>query len=163
MLGQRNLFLATFSCFGSSLSCAGPGVGIISTVPDRSGVSGAYMEMDGTSMASPAACGALAAILAQDTHYAGLPRDSSRSSAARNLLAQHCEPFDQIRGPGAADPLAMDPCRASLCGRQSTRHRGRRPPRGSERVRCGVIRAGRDGGERRQPPHGHNRCCGERR
>ncbi len=92
MLGQRNLFLATFSCFGSTLACAGPGVGIVSTVPDRNGVSGAYMEMDGTSMASPGACGALAVIVSQDAHYKSLPRDRSRTNAARTLLAQHCEP-----------------------------------------------------------------------
>jgi len=93
MLGQHNLFLAAFSCFGSTLACAGPGVGIVSTVPDRKGVSGAYMEMDGTSMASPAACGALTVILSRDAHYKGLPRDISRTTAARNALAQHCVPF----------------------------------------------------------------------
>jgi len=51
-MGQNNLFLASFSCFGPTLACAAPGVGIVSTVPDRDGVAGAYMEMDGTSMAS---------------------------------------------------------------------------------------------------------------
>ena len=44
------MFLAAFSCFGAALACTGPGVGIVSTVPDRNGFSGAYMEMDGTSM-----------------------------------------------------------------------------------------------------------------
>jgi hypothetical protein len=92
-LGQRNLFLATFSCFGPTLACAAPGVGIVSTVPDRNGVTGAYMEMDGTSMASPATCGVLAVILSQDANYKSLPRDISRTNAARTLLAQHCEPF----------------------------------------------------------------------
>ncbi|HZI84488.1 MAG TPA: S8 family serine peptidase [Casimicrobiaceae bacterium] len=93
MLGQHNLFLAAFSCFGSTLACAAPGVGIVSTVPDKKGVTGAYMEMDGTSMASPAACGALAVILSQDAAYKALPRDISRTTAARNALAQHCVPF----------------------------------------------------------------------
>jgi subtilisin len=92
-LGQNNLFLAAFSCFGPTLACAAPGVGIVSTVPDRNGVSGAYMEMDGTSMASPAACGALAVILSQDADYNALPRDVSRSKRAALLLAQHCRPF----------------------------------------------------------------------
>ena len=93
MFGQHNLFLAAFSCFGPTLACAAPGVGIVSTVPDKNGVSGAYMEMDGTSMASPAACGALAVILAKDAAYKALPRDISRTTAARNALAQHCVPF----------------------------------------------------------------------
>ena len=93
MLGQNNLFLAAFSCFGATLACAAPGVGIVSTVPDKNGASGAYMEMDGTSMASPAACGALAVILSKDATYKALPRDISRTTAARNALAQHCVPF----------------------------------------------------------------------
>ena len=92
-MGQNNLFLASFSCFGPTLACAGPGVGIVSTVPDRSGFTGAYMEMDGTSMASPAACGTLAVILSQDATYKSLARDSSRSKRASLLLAQHCRPF----------------------------------------------------------------------
>src|SRR5262249_13820836 len=49
-MGQNNLFLAAFSCYGPALACAAPGVGIVSTVPDRNGFTGAYMEMDGTSM-----------------------------------------------------------------------------------------------------------------
>jgi hypothetical protein len=92
-LGANNLFLAAFSCYaapGQTLACAAPGVGIVSTVPDRNGSTGRYMEMDGTSMASPAACAALAVILANEPTYAKLPRDNSRSTAARNLLTQHC-------------------------------------------------------------------------
>ncbi len=92
-MGHNNLFLAAFSCFGPALACAAPGVGIVSTVPDRDGFVGAYMEMDGTSMASPAACGTLAVILSKDTAYKALPRDSSRSKRAALLLAQHCKPF----------------------------------------------------------------------
>ena len=45
-MGQNNLFLATFSCYGPTLACAAPGVGIVSTVPDHNGVIGAYMEME---------------------------------------------------------------------------------------------------------------------
>lgn len=92
-IGQQNLFLATFSCFGPTLACAAPGVGVVSSVPNRNGAADLYMEMDGTSMASPAACGALAVILSGDANYMSLPRDSSRSNAARSLLTQHCEPF----------------------------------------------------------------------
>lgn len=92
-MGHNNLFLASFSCFGPTLACAAPGVGIVSTVPDRDGFVGAYMEMDGTSMASPAACGALAVILSQDATYKTLPRDISRSKKAALALSQHCKAF----------------------------------------------------------------------
>ena len=93
LLGQENLFLASFSCFGPTLACAGPGVGIVSTVPAKPGLPAPYMEMDGTSMASPAVCGTLAVVLAKDPNYSALPRDISRTNAARVLLAQHCRPF----------------------------------------------------------------------
>jgi subtilisin family serine protease len=93
-LGTDNLFLAAFSCFadaaGQALACCAPGVGIVSTVPDKGDQKGLYMEMDGTSMASPAACGALAVILGQSEAYKALPRDRTRSNAARMSLAQHC-------------------------------------------------------------------------
>lgn len=93
MMGQHNLFLASFSSFGPALACAAPGVGIVSTVPDRGRYKRAYMEMDGTSMASPAACAVLAVILAGDTAYAALPRDISRSKRALLELTQNCKPF----------------------------------------------------------------------
>jgi subtilisin len=92
-MGQDNLFLASFSCFGPTLACAAPGVGIVSTVPDRNGFVGAYMEMDGTSMASPAACGTLAVILSQDATYKAMARDVSRTKRASLLLAQHSKSF----------------------------------------------------------------------
>lgn len=93
LMGQNNLFLATFSCFGPTLACAAPGVGIVSTVPDKKGVKNAYMEMDGTSMASPAACGTLAVILSQDAAYKAMTRNKSRTQRASLLLAQHSKPF----------------------------------------------------------------------
>jgi subtilisin len=92
-MGHDNLFLAAFSCFGPTLACAAPGVGIVSTVPDRNGLKGPYMEMDGTSMASPAACGTLAIILAGDAEYQATSRDISRTKRASLLLAKHCVPF----------------------------------------------------------------------
>jgi hypothetical protein len=90
-LGARNFYLANFSSFGSQVLCAGPGVGIISTVPARFGLVAPFLAMDGTSMASPAVCGALAVILAASAAYAKAPRGKSRSDLAKQLLRDGCK------------------------------------------------------------------------
>ncbi len=81
-----NLYLANFSCFGPEITCAGSGVGIISTVPERFGLSAPYGAMGGTSMASPAACASLAAVLSESAEYKNLPRDETRAELAKSLL-----------------------------------------------------------------------------
>jgi subtilisin len=88
--GSDHLYLANFSCFGPEIDGCAPGVGIISTVPERPGLTTPYASMDGTSMASPAGCGALAAILSATPDYQGLPRDVSRAERARALLKANC-------------------------------------------------------------------------
>lgn len=87
--GLDNLFLASFSCFGPEIDSCAPGNGIISTVPARYGLQRPYAALDGTSMASPAACAALAAILAAAPDYRTLPRNLTRAERARALLRQH--------------------------------------------------------------------------
>ncbi|MET3438066.1 S8 family serine peptidase [Sphingomonas sp. 1185] len=85
--GRDNLFLANFSCFGPEIDCAAPGVGIIAPIPDLVGDSDTlYAAMDGTSMASPVACGIAAALLSQYPGIAALPRDASRAALCRSLL-----------------------------------------------------------------------------
>jgi subtilisin family serine protease len=91
MFGRDQLYLANFSCFGPQIDCAAPGVGIIAPVPERFGLSAPYGVMDGTSMASPVACGALAAVLGNSPQYLGLPRDPTRSAQARALLEASCK------------------------------------------------------------------------
>lgn len=88
--GSENLYHANFSCFGPEITGGAPGVGIISTVPERYGFNEPYAAMGGTSMASPAACGALAAVLANDKNYKSLPRDELRTDRARTLFRQSC-------------------------------------------------------------------------
>ncbi len=88
--GTENTFFSTFSCFGEHVNCTGPGVGIISTVPERYGLCHPYAEMCGTSMASPAVCATLARILSDNEEYLDLPRDESRSNLARDVLENSC-------------------------------------------------------------------------
>jgi len=49
-----------------------------------------YAAFGGTSMASPLACGALAAILSNSSDYKALPRDATRAAVARRLLVERC-------------------------------------------------------------------------
>jgi len=101
--GTENLYLANFSCFGPEITCAAPGVGIVSTVPERFGLKAPYGAMSGTSMASPVACGVVAARLSTMPAYDALPRDQTRAEMARNALHNACrdiglEPLYQGRG-----------------------------------------------------------------
>jgi subtilisin len=86
LFGRENLYAANFTSHGPQVACGAPGVGIIATVPDRHGAVGLYAVMDGTSMAAPVTCGALAAVLSRDPGYQAMPRDMGRSQAARGIL-----------------------------------------------------------------------------
>jgi subtilisin len=88
--GLESLFLANFSCFGPEIDCAGPGVAVIASVPARHTTLSPYAAMDGTSMASPAVCAALAVLLSRSSDYMALTRDETRSAAARRILRQSC-------------------------------------------------------------------------
>ncbi len=104
--GDGDLYLADFSCFGPEISCAAPGVGIISTVPERYGLTAPFRAMNGTSMASPAACGALAALLSGNNQYKNLPRDESRAAMARTILRTSCRDIGlkaEYQGRGVLD------------------------------------------------------------
>jgi subtilisin family serine protease len=104
--GQEGLYLANFSCFGSEITCAAPGVGIISTVPAGDELAAPYASMCGTSMASPAACAAVAVLLSQDPDYPRMPRDETRAEMARNILRRNCRDIGldpHYQGSGVPD------------------------------------------------------------
>lgn len=106
--GSARMFLANFSCFGPEIDCCAPGVGIISTVPERPGLTMPYSSMDGTSMASPAACGALAVLLSATPDYQNLPRDVSRAEKARALLKANCQDVGmEVRFQGRGIPRVI--------------------------------------------------------
>jgi subtilisin len=86
--GASGIFSAAFNNVGPQIACAGPGVGIISTVPGGSSKSPgpAYASMSGTSMACPAVCAALATVLGADPEFRKMPRDRSRAIYAWTRL-----------------------------------------------------------------------------
>ena len=75
------VFVAGFSNVGPEIDLAGPGVGIVSTVPG-----GRYAVMSGTSMACPAVTGAAAALLGLHPDVLAMARDSQRALAMLALL-----------------------------------------------------------------------------
>jgi subtilisin len=87
-------FIASFSNIGAEIDLTGPGVGIVSTVPDRG-----YAVMSGMSMACPAVTGRIAAMLSQKPELLAAPRDDKRTRAIMKLA------FDSARlqGFGAKD------------------------------------------------------------
>lgn len=104
----NGLFAASFINLGPQISCTGPGVAIISTVPGKDANDPAYAAMSGTSMASPAVCAALAAVLAKDEEYQKLPRDVSRAQYAWTVLARGLRQLglnSQYQGYGLASTL----------------------------------------------------------
>jgi subtilisin family serine protease len=78
--GKDGWFLASFSNRGAEVDLAGPGLGIISTVPGD-----VFAVFDGTSMACPAVCGAIARRLANTPDVLKMPRNASRADAIVQL------------------------------------------------------------------------------
>ena len=86
LFGSSQLYSADFTNFGDEICVACPGVGIIAPVPSRFGLEDPYAAMNGTSMASPIACAALAIQLSKDAAYLEMDRAAQRTRYARNVL-----------------------------------------------------------------------------
>lgn len=89
LFGVDGYFAANFTSRGPQTDCTAPGVGIIATVPSQPEHVSHFNSFDGTSMASPVLCGALAVLLSNDSRYRQLPRDVSRSRRAHEILREH--------------------------------------------------------------------------
>lgn len=86
MHGDNDLFAANFTSKGAEVDATAPGVGIVAAVPSHRGQTPLHGAMDGTSMASPVVCGCLAILLSLDGTYLAMPRQQTRTDAARRLL-----------------------------------------------------------------------------
>jgi subtilisin len=80
-------FIARFSNVGPEVDLTGPGVGIVSTVPDT-----AFSVMSGTSMASPAVAGFAAYLLATRPDILAM-NGEARSRTLREALFQSAQPL----------------------------------------------------------------------
>lgn len=86
-MGDDDLYLAAFSCYGDALFAAGPAVATLSTVPVGPFDHGyPYISESGTSCAAPIVCGVLAGVLADSSDYRSQGRTTSRAELARKAL-----------------------------------------------------------------------------
>jgi subtilisin family serine protease len=102
-VGAEGVFSAKFSCFGPQVRFSGPGVAIISTVPQAG-----YAAWDGTSMATPHVTGLAALILAHHPVFRQQPaRNANRVETLFAILRASAIPVvsDPLRG-GSGMPHA---------------------------------------------------------
>jgi hypothetical protein len=78
---DRKIYVSSFSNVGPEIDIAGPGEGVVSTLPG-----GAYGVLSGTSMACPAVTGVLASMLSAKSAILKMPRDRNRSIAIVGVL-----------------------------------------------------------------------------
>ncbi|WKX10587.1 S8 family serine peptidase [Streptomyces sp. NL15-2K] len=96
-LTPEGLFAAPFSCYGSGVDAAAPGVAVLSCAPR-----GGYTALDGTGTASAHVAGLAALVLAhhEDFHGQLLPRGQGRVERLFNIIAASCRP---LAAPGTLE------------------------------------------------------------
>lgn len=120
--GGDGYFSAKFTCFGPEIAVAGPGVGIVSSVPPDN-----YAAWDGTSMAAPHVTGLAALILAHHPDFQG-PRAPYRARDARRverlfqILKESAEPLSlgERNRTGAGIPDALKAFTLTTTARDAT-------------------------------------------
>jgi subtilisin family serine protease len=100
-------FSADFTCFGSEIDVAAPGVAVVSSVPPNN-----FVPMDGTSMATPHVTGLAALILAHHRDFsegAFRVRNAARVMRLWDIIKRSCRPLNlgdpQRTGAGLPDTL----------------------------------------------------------
>ena len=99
-LGKLDSYIAAFSNTGPEIDLTGPGCGIISTYPQNR-----FAVIDGTSMATPCAAGAIARRLAKSPAIVSAKRDAARSDQIVKLALADAKDLGfppSGRGPGCA-------------------------------------------------------------
>ncbi len=88
--GTQGTYLAMVSNFGEGLTCIAPGTAIASTVPSPDGKA-LYASQVGTSDSVAVVTAVLAARLATDKNYIGMPRNLQRTERAQQTLNAMCQ------------------------------------------------------------------------
>jgi subtilisin len=91
LIGPDGFFAAKFSCFGPEVGVCGPGVAILSSVPNSN-----YAVWDGTSMAAPHITGLAALILAHHPDFQGQfqAKNSDRVNRLFEILKASARPLN---------------------------------------------------------------------
>jgi len=101
-MGQDNLFLASFSCVGPTLACAGTAVGIVSTVPDGHGFVNAYIGSGQTKTASDNTQQSTTVVLHQPWFFGKTRLVLSGGLTTGFLVKQQFQHSSSITGTGAS-------------------------------------------------------------
>ncbi|AQG79572.1 S8 family peptidase [Spirosoma montaniterrae] len=102
-ISAQGYYVPNFSNSGDALDCVSPAVGLISTFPDRYGLTEAYGDLAGTSLATPMVVSLLCILLENDETYQAMTPDASRCEYVRATLRKICSSLNlpkELEGNG---------------------------------------------------------------